>query len=243
MSLGFGNSPTWHSQITKRRFDEFVCGLRTFRGHWFSPSYEGPGRALMFSYISSSRVLIAPETLCALSGIGWNLRPKGPVSTPTTTPTTTPNTQTPTNTTSQSAPPPPQNLQVEAITSSSARVSWDASAGATDYDLFYRVASTSDWVKINQNTALYRIIENLERGTRYHWTVRAENSAGPSDWVYGPAFHDETLMRRLDSGGAGRFFGGRSGPLGSGRYAHTRHPKRPARRRMVGKGKYQHDCG
>ena len=75
--LGFGTSPKWDSLITTRRYDDFICGKEIFYGHWSFLSHEGVGYPLMLSSIFSSKVLIEPETICALEGIGWDIRQPG----------------------------------------------------------------------------------------------------------------------------------------------------------------------
>ena len=87
------------------------------------------------------------------------------------------------------APAEPTNLRVEAITDTSARVRWDAVEGATDYDVNYRKAVGGKWTnEPHKGTRLYNTIYDLEPNTEYRWAVRAENSDGPSDWVFGENF-------------------------------------------------------
>ena len=95
------------------------------------------------------------------------------------------------------APPAPTNLRFEALTDSSARVRWDASDGATDYDVNYKKAQGGRWTnEPHTGIRLYNTIYDLEPNTEYRWTVRAENSAGASEWVFGPNF-----TTSIDSGG------------------------------------------
>ena len=90
---------------------------------------------------------------------------------------------------SADAPGKPTNLRVEALTDSSAQVRWDAVEGATDYDVNYKTAVGGTWTnEPHKGTGLYNTIYDLEPGTEYRWAVRAENSDGPSDWVFGTNF-------------------------------------------------------
>ena len=90
----------------------------------------------------------------------------------------------------QDAPAAPENLRVEALTDSSARVAWDAVDGATDYDVNYRIAQGGRWTNWPHRGAskTYSIIRGLEPDTEYRWAARAENRDGPSAWVFAENF-------------------------------------------------------
>ena len=102
---------------------------------------------------------------------------------------------------SQDSPPPvgpagkltvlaaPTNLRIEALTDSSVRVAWDAVDGATDYDINYKPVG-GQWKNWPHRgaTRLYSTIYMLEPNTEYRWAVRAENSDGPSRWVFAENF-------------------------------------------------------
>ena len=186
--LGFGLSPTWESLQTRRRHDYFICGRELVSwspGHW-STGGDYNNRTLMSWLISSWNVVIVPETFCALELLGWTLRAQGQTASTSATSTTS---------TAAVAEPPakPTNLRVGSITDSSAKVAWDASAGATDYDLTYRPAEADSWTALSHRTALHHAIGDLEPNTEYIWAVRSENDEGPSDWAFGPRF--TTLAR------------------------------------------------
>ena len=86
-------------------------------------------------------------------------------------------------------PAAPTNLRFDAPTDSSCTVRWDAAEGATDYDVNYKRAVGGKWTnKPHRGTGLYTTINDLEPGTEYRWAVRAENSDGPSEWVFGQNF-------------------------------------------------------
>ena len=87
------------------------------------------------------------------------------------------------------APPTPTNLRFDAPTDSSCKVRWDASAGATDYDVNYKPAVGGKWTnEPHKGIRLYNTIHDLEPDTEYRWAVRAENNDGASAWVFGPNF-------------------------------------------------------
>ena len=81
----------------------------------------------------------------------------------------------------QDAPAAPENLRVEALTDSSARVAWDAVAGATDYDINYRIAQGGRWTNWPHRGAskTYSIIYGLKPDTEYRWAARGRESGRP----------------------------------------------------------------
>ena len=90
---------------------------------------------------------------------------------------------------SLAAPPAPTNLRFDAPTDSSCTVRWDASAGATDYYVNYRLASGGRWTNVpHQGVRLYNTIHDLQPNTEYRWAVRAQNGDGTSAWAFGPHF-------------------------------------------------------
>ena len=90
---------------------------------------------------------------------------------------------------SLAAPAAPTNLRLAVTDSSSCLVRWDAAEGATDYDVNYKRAVGGTWTnEPHRGTRLYTTIYDLAPNTEYRWAVRAENSDGPSAWVFGPNF-------------------------------------------------------
>ena len=90
---------------------------------------------------------------------------------------------------SLAAPAVPTNLRFDAPTDSSCTVRWDASDGATDYDVNYKPAVGGRWTnEPHRGTRLYNTIHGLQPNTEYRWAVRAENSDGTSAWVFGSNF-------------------------------------------------------
>ena len=101
------------------------------------------------------------------------------------------------------APQEPTNLRIEALTDTSARVAWDAADGATDYDVNYRLVQGGKWTnEPHKGTRLWNIIYDLKPGTEYRWAVRAENSDGPSKWVFADNF---TTMEQAQEGQSSLF--------------------------------------
>ena len=94
-------------------------------------------------------------------------------------------------------PASPTNLRFDAPTDSSCTVRWDASDGATDYDINYKPAVGGRWTNApHRGTGLYNTIHGLQPNTEYRWAVRAENSDGTSEWIHGPNF--TTLSENQD---------------------------------------------
>ena len=108
---------------------------------------------------------------------------------------------------SLAAPSAPTNLRFDAPTDSSSTVRWDASDGATDYDVNYKPASGGRWTnEPHAGDGLYNTIHDLEPRTEYRWAVRAENSNGASEWVFGPNFttlSDNQSRDETDGDGGG----------------------------------------
>ena len=94
------------------------------------------------------------------------------------------------------------------MTDSSCLVRWDAAEGATDYDVNYKRAVGGTWTnEPHKGTRLYTTIYDLEPNTEYRWAARAENSDGPSEWVFGPNFttlEEETDETTADVGADGQ---------------------------------------
>ena len=100
---------------------------------------------------------------------------------------------------SLAVPPAPTNLRFDAPTDSSCTVRWDASDGAADYDVNYKPAVWGKWTnEPHRGIRLYNTIHDLEPDTEYRWAVRAENSDGASEWVFGPNF--TTLPDDIEGG-------------------------------------------
>ncbi len=93
---------------------------------------------------------------------------------------------------------PPANTVTTNITSSTARVNWDAVAGATAYQLQGRKAGTVNFRNIN-TSAITRNITGLNSGTNYEWKVRAQ-CAGGSLSNFTALVPFSTLIPRLDQG-------------------------------------------
>ena len=88
------------------------------------------------------------------------------------------------------APAAPTNLRFDTPTDSSCTVRWDASDGATDYDINYRPVVGGRWTNWPHRGASrqHSTIYGLEPNTEYRWAVRAENTDGASAWIHGDNF-------------------------------------------------------
>ncbi|MEM6631460.1 MAG: fibronectin type III domain-containing protein [Bacteroidota bacterium] len=82
---------------------------------------------------------------------------------------------------------PPTGLTVSELTNVSATLSWTVVAGATDYDLRYRVQGTTAWIDLDIAAGTTSLTE-LTPNTTYEWQVRSNCTANQSDWVSGPDF-------------------------------------------------------
>ena len=90
-------------------------------------------------------------------------------------------------TSTEDAPQAPTNLHAEALTDTSVMVAWDASEGATDYDINYKTLA-GRWTNWPIRKATETTIYTLKPNTEYRWAVRAENRDGASSWVFGENF-------------------------------------------------------
>jgi PKD repeat protein len=78
------------------------------------------------------------------------------------------------------APNTPTGLLATNITNSSATLSWNASAGATGYNLKIRIAD-STWTTFSTTSTTFSAA-TLSAGTTYEWQVQAYNVAGTSSY-------------------------------------------------------------
>jgi N-acetylneuraminic acid mutarotase len=65
----------------------------------------------------------------------------------------------------------PTNLSATNITSSSAKLKWDAVAGVEEYKVHYKVAGTNDWIR-KSSFHNFKNISGLSPNTVYEWQVR-----------------------------------------------------------------------
>ena len=85
-------------------------------------------------------------------------------------------------------PPPacgdPTGLSNTAPTQTSTTVSWNAVGGANNYDVDYKTNAASTWINAaTATTALSVDLSGLTAGTLYNWRVKANCSAGASNYV------------------------------------------------------------
>ena len=90
-------------------------------------------------------------------------------------------------------PSTPTGLTSNSITSNSATLSWNATSGATSYDVQIRVQNGS-WATYSTSSTSYNAA-SLQASTNYEWQVRAKNSAGNS------AYSSVASFTTLASGG------------------------------------------
>jgi hypothetical protein len=78
-------------------------------------------------------------------------------------------------------PAPRLSLRVSNISFTSANVSWDAVAGATEYELRYRVRGATSWMTLRQGGTSASLTE-LQNNTNYEIQVRV-SAPSPTDFV------------------------------------------------------------
>ncbi|MBL7728369.1 MAG: zinc-dependent metalloprotease [Dinghuibacter sp.] len=75
-------------------------------------------------------------------------------------------------------------LTSSSITTSSATVSWTAVAGANNYDVDYKAASSGTWINAATATTATSVnLAGLTASTLYDWRVRANCTAGAGNYV------------------------------------------------------------
>ena len=77
----------------------------------------------------------------------------------------------------------PSGLTATGITTSSATVGWTAVSGAVNYDVDYKLTSTSTWTNAATATTSTSVtISGMTQGTVYDWQVRTNCSSGTSGY-------------------------------------------------------------
>ncbi len=78
----------------------------------------------------------------------------------------------------------PAGLTSSSIKTTSATVSWNAVTSALNYDVDYKLTTTSTWTHVATATTSTSVnITGLTQGTKYDWQVRATCSAGSGGYV------------------------------------------------------------
>lgn len=78
----------------------------------------------------------------------------------------------------------PSGLTASAITTSGATLSWTAVASATNYDVDYKLTSSSTWTNAATATAATSVnVTGLTAASIYDWRVRTNCSSGPSTYT------------------------------------------------------------
>ena len=74
---------------------------------------------------------------------------------------------------------PPSGLSVSGITSTSATISWIASACAVNYRLQYKLSTSNPWTKVTA-TGISYTITGLSPSSEYKWKIKAKCTSQPS---------------------------------------------------------------
>ncbi|MBM3176819.1 MAG: fibronectin type III domain-containing protein [Bacteroidetes bacterium] len=76
------------------------------------------------------------------------------------------------NTSTPEACSTPRSLATDFITSGSANLNWSLVAGATGYNVQYRVQGASDWIQLSGIPTMPYALNGLTQGTSYEWQVQ-----------------------------------------------------------------------
>lgn len=82
-------------------------------------------------------------------------------------------------------PPQVKGVTVIADTTTSAKVTWQKTAGATGYQLWYKADTTTTWTNAGSLTALTKTVTGLTAGVTYQFKVRAYRTVDGKN-VFGP---------------------------------------------------------
>lgn len=108
------------------------------------------------------------------------------------------------NTTVNSCPKPSSGFTTTNITSSQAKVKWDIVPCALNYQVHYRPAGATTWIKksTTSNTGV-KILKGLLASTNYEWEVRSKCYDAPAIWSSWSAKNTfSTLPQRTGAGDA-----------------------------------------
>jgi len=97
------------------------------------------------------------------------------------------------------APSSPTGVTAIATSSSSISVSWNSVTGATSYDVYYEVGSSSTKNFASNVTGISYTHTGLTASTTYYYYIKARNSAGESDY----SSTDYATTQSSSSGGGG----------------------------------------
>ena len=76
----------------------------------------------------------------------------------------------------------PSNITVTILSARKARISWDAVASASSYELRYRKVGNANWTVKTINNGTSQTLNGLKAGTTYEYQVRSNCSGTYSDW-------------------------------------------------------------
>jgi hypothetical protein len=77
----------------------------------------------------------------------------------------------------------PTGLNETAITTTSATIGWNAVSSALNYDVEYKVNSSSNWISAGNTSSTSVNLSGLSSSTLYDWRVRANCSGGAGNFV------------------------------------------------------------
>ncbi len=77
----------------------------------------------------------------------------------------------------------PTNLNVEAVTDNSAKLSWHADESNLTWNLRYRESTASEWTEVSELTDTTYQVEGLKEQTTYVWRVMATCEYNESKWA------------------------------------------------------------
>ena len=148
-----------------------------------TPTAVSTSTGLTTSNVAS--IAAGSSTSCAITSTGvlycWGLNDYGQVGDGSTgtdrlTPTA------PDTTAIPAAPGTPTGLAGTSWQSGQVPLSWNPVAGATDYQVQYRVNGSGGWTQLGWQTATSLTVGTLADGTTYEFQVQAHNGGGNSAW-------------------------------------------------------------
>ena len=101
------------------------------------------------------------------------------------------------------APSTPSGVTATAQSSSSISVSWSAVSGATSYDVYYEIGSSSTKNFAGNTSSTSYTHTGLQANTTYYYYIKAKNSAGESDYSSYSSNASATTQSSSSGGGGG----------------------------------------
>jgi hypothetical protein len=98
--------------------------------------------------------------------------------------------------------PPPQNLSVTSVSSTSASLDWNITTDCSiKYILRYRKTDSGGWTTVNNINSSSYTLNNLSSATKYSWSViaKCKSPGAKSGFVYGDDFTTSPLKATTDA--------------------------------------------